>query len=364
MLLKFAAKFVERRRYSTKSELLSFNCNNNNNNAIVRHVPVMKHEVVRLFKENSCKNILDLTFGGGGHTGALLREIPGAVVYALDRDPDAHKTAVTMASTETRLKPLLGKFSEVKDVLYKTYGVQSLDGALLDVGVSSMQFDEVDRGFALSADGPLDMRMDKDRDATQLTAYDVVNHMSEANLFLIIKKYGEEKNARFIARSIVDHRYAHGAIRSTTQLAAIIANCFSNHDYKQDKLQRPAHVATKTFQAIRIFVNNELNELNQALLNVHSLLVPGGLCVAISFHSLEDRIVKRHFHGIDMREDLCLSIRDRARRNLDRDEIESIVKKNWVVENKKIIVPSDKEVTSNPRSRSAKLRYAFKARLK
>ncbi|XP_046379687.2 probable methyltransferase-like protein 15 homolog isoform X1 [Haliotis rufescens] len=331
----------------------------------VPHIPVMLKEVMDVLKPTDGQVIVDMTFGGGGHTREIISRAQNARVFALDRDPVAFEMATQLSQEckEGQITPLLGRFSDVPQLL-RQHGVEgaSVDSFLFDVGASSMQFDQAGRGFSLSQDGPLDMRMDGDRIQDQPTAADVVNHIDEQDLYVIIKKYGEEKLARKIASAIVDTRYAFGNITRTRQLADIVASVFQG-DLRRDKMMRHSHVATKTFQALRIFVNDELNELNNGLELAHRFLKPGGVCVALSFHSLEDRIVKRHFHGIDMDLPLNMNYRDHLRNPSvlhERKDVVDLLKKRWLPSSKKVCVPTYTDCLDNPRARSAKLRAAAK----
>lgn len=331
------------------------------------HVPVMVEEVKEIFGELMPKTVLDMTFGAGGHSRALLDHLPDCVVLALDRDPYAHKLAQELAEERPgKVIPLLGRFSDLSTVLSEVnIAPGSIDGALFDLGSSSMQFDQAERGFSLSRNGPLDMRMDGDRFPGQPTAADVVNLLSEFDLAKILKKYGDEARAKKIAHGIVNARAAFGKITTTQQLADIINSIFPGA-YTRDSLNRNAHTATKTFQALRIFVNNEINELHNGLEIVHRYLRTGGICVAISFHSLEDRIVKRLFHDIDADLENNISIHKRSKLSsgstvFTKEELEKVTKKTkWEPLTRKVTLPSVKEVFENPRSRSAKLRAAYK----
>ncbi|KAH3887861.1 12S rRNA N4-methylcytidine methyltransferase-like [Dreissena polymorpha] len=185
--------------------------------------------------------------------------------------------------------------------------------------------------------------------------------LDEVDLSKVIKKYGEDTQARKIAHAIVQARAAYGRIATTKQLAAIVENVCT---MSRDKLGRYSHPATKLFQALRIFVNNELNELNAALEIAHTFLKPGGLCIAITFHSLEDRIVKRHFHDIDLDEEKNLSLKQKLRNVQVVDTVEELqylTEKRWKPVNKKVLTTDENEVEDNPRSRSAKLRAAIKS---
>ncbi|ESO86964.1 hypothetical protein LOTGIDRAFT_194513 [Lottia gigantea] len=324
----------------------------------------MVDEVLSIINPKPNQTFLDMTFGAGGHSREVLRISPDTRVIALDRDPLAHSYAVELQqSSESTVLPLLGKFTDIER-LASDVGIQpgTVDSVLFDVGTSSMQFDTAERGFALSRDGPLDMRMDGSRLPDQPSACEVVNLLSENDLYHIIKKYGEENKARKIANMIVESRYAYGRIETTQQLANIVKSVF-DIEYKKDKMQRHSHVATKTFQAIRIFVNNELNELSNGLEMVHRLLKPGGVCVVLSFHSLEDRIAKRHFHGINLEDEPNMSVRDHYRNSKiahSMDAVTQIMEKCWKPYSKKVITPSDSHCKENPRARSAKLRAAYK----
>ncbi|NP_001120214.1 probable methyltransferase-like protein 15 [Xenopus tropicalis] len=332
----------------------------------VLHVPVMVNEVTECLAPQEGQTILDLTFGAGGHTTSILKRASNIKVLALDRDPAAFAIAQQLAhSCGHNIQPLLGRFSESKDLLTSA-GVEpgSIDGVLLDAGCSSMQFDTPDRGFSLSRDGPLDMRMDGDRYPDMPTAADVVNALDQQALASILKTYGEERHAKKIASAIVQARSIYPITR-TQQLASIVTG--ASIQARTDLLQRPAHVATKTFQALRIFVNNELNELHAGLSTAETFLRPGGRLVVISFHSLEDRIVKRFLHGIDMADKPNLAARHKIRqgqRNSKEMEDEEFLMSHsnpaWTVIQKKVLTPQYQDVLENPRGRSAKLRAAIK----
>ncbi|XP_069078073.1 12S rRNA N4-methylcytidine (m4C) methyltransferase isoform X1 [Pleurodeles waltl] len=315
--------------------------------------------------------ILDMTFGAGGHATSILQQASNIKIFALDRDPIAYNIAKQLSQSFTgQINSLLGRFSEAESLLTLA-GVKpgSLDGVLLDAGCSSMQFDTPERGFSLRQDGPLDMRMDSDRYSDMPTAADVVNALDQHALASILKTYGEERYAKKIASAIIQARSIYPITR-TQQLASIVAGAFpaAALHARKDLLQRPVHAATKTFQALRIFVNNELNELYAGLLTAEKFLKPGGRLVAISFHSLEDRIIKRFLHGIDMSEEPNLSISQKIHRRLkgheELDDQEEISGPNpntrWTCIQKKVKTPQDQDVQDNPRGRSAKLRAAIK----
>ncbi|XP_030306993.1 probable methyltransferase-like protein 15 [Calypte anna] len=334
------------------------------------HIPVMLEEVVNCLSPEPGQVFLDMTFGAGGHTRALLEKAKDITVYALDRDPTAYKIAQQLSeSYPKQIRALLGKFSQSENLLISS-GVEpgTLDGVLFDVGCSSMQFDTPERGFSLQKDGPLDMRMDNDRCPEMPTAADVLNALDPRALASILRTYGEEKHARKIASAIVQARSIYPITR-TQQLASIVAGAFpgSSPYARKDLLQRPAHIATKTFQALRIFVNDELHELLRGLQIAEKFLKPGGRLVALSFHSLEDRIIKRFLHGIDMSEKHNLSLRQKirwGRKNPSKEDPQEFSSakpdSKWILMQKKVLTPQAKDVQTNPRGRSAKLRAAIK----
>ncbi|XP_018423744.1 PREDICTED: probable methyltransferase-like protein 15 [Nanorana parkeri] len=331
------------------------------------HLPVMVNEVISCLCPKDGQTILDMTFGAGGHTTSILKQASNIKVLALDRDPTAYALAQRLSYCDGHnIQSLLGRFSECENILLSG-GVQpgTLDGVLIDAGCSSMQFDTAERGFSLSKDGPLDMRMDGDRYPDMPNAADVVNALDQQALASILKTYGEEKHAKKIASAIVQARSIYPITR-TQQLASIVAGvCLYRH---KDLLHRPAHTATKTFQALRIFVNNELNELYTGLQTAQKFLKTGGRLVVISFHSLEDRIVKRFLHGIHMDEKPNMSSRQWIRTGqtevteMDEDEEFPSPGPNsaWNVLQRKVLLPNSQDVIENPRGRSAKLRAATK----
>ncbi|XP_069888787.1 12S rRNA N4-methylcytidine (m4C) methyltransferase isoform X2 [Dipodomys merriami] len=273
--------------------------------------------------------------------------------------------------TSKQIRAMLGQFSQAEGLLMKA-GVQpeTFDGVLLDLGCSSMQLDAPERGFSLRKDGPLDMRMDGGRYPDMPTAADVVNALDQQALASILRTYGEEKHARKIAAAIIHARSIYPITR-TQQLASIVAGAFppSAIYSRKDLLQRSTHIATKTFQALRIFVNNELNELYSGLKTAQKFLRPGGRLVALSFHSLEDRIVKRFLLGISLTERFNLSVRQKVKQTLqlgsnheDKEEISARAPLMWELIHKKVLTPDNGEVQDNPRGRSAKLRAAKKLR--
>ncbi|XP_023219921.1 probable methyltransferase-like protein 15 [Centruroides sculpturatus] len=224
-----------------------------------------------------------------------------------------------------------------------------------------MQFSNPQRGFALSANGPLDMRMDGERFPNQPTASDVVNNLDFPSLVKIFKIYGEERYAKKIAQVLIDARFMMKKIRTTQELADIVSVVVT--EPRLDKLERKAHSATKVFQALRIFVNNELNELNYGMEMAYQYLKRGGRVVTLTFHSLEDRIIKRHLMDIDINEPVSSSLSQKYKNASlwhSEENMKDIMSKRWCPINKKVITPTEEEIELNPRSRSAKLRAAMK----
>lgn len=299
----------------------------------VRHIPVMLEEVLFGLSPASGKVILDGTFGAGGYTRAILAR--GAQVIALDRDPNAIAGGQALvAESEGRLTLVPTRFS----ALAEHAPADGLDGVVLDIGVSSMQIDEAERGFSFQRNGPLDMRMS----ASGVSAADVVNRAKAGDLARIFGFLGEEKQAGRIARAI-EKRRATEPFSTTRDLANLIESV--NPRKTKDKI----HPATRVFQALRIFVNDELGELARALFAAEQALKPGGRLVIVSFHSLEDRIVKRY-------------LADRSGKASGSRHLPMVEEKPAVFEpvGKGMMSASKDEAEVNPRARSAKLRAAFR----
>uniref|UniRef100_A0A1A7XK96 12S rRNA N(4)-cytidine methyltransferase METTL15 n=1 Tax=Iconisemion striatum TaxID=60296 RepID=A0A1A7XK96_9TELE len=330
------------------------------------HTPVMLKEVLHYLDIQPAQVVLDMTFGGGGHTKAILKTAPEVTVLALDRDPTAFSLAQHLAEEHSgRVKPLLGRFSEL-EALLSNVNIKpgSIDAVLLDAGCSSMQMDQAERGFSLSKDGPLDMRMDVERYPDMPCAADVVNTLDQQALASILTAFGEERHARKIASAIVEARRV-SPITRTQQLAAAVAGAFpaSVLYARKDRLQRPAHVATKTFQALRIFVNDELNELHAGLRAAQAALKPGGRLCVITFHSLEDRLVKRFLRGEDLSnlDQYHFSPKKQgSRKERAADENRDCTRACWFPVRRKVVTPEKDDVIENPRGRSAKLRIALR----
>ena len=326
------------------------------------HTPVMLNEVIKNLDLKKGNLFLDMTFGSGGHSLELLNRVPDLKILALDRDPIAYEYALNAKEKHPdNIYPLLGKFSDLPQLLNdNNIKANTIDGILLDLGCSSMQFDTPERGFSINNDGPLDMRMDCDRIKGSLTAGDVITHATEIELYNIFKKYGEEKRSRKIARAITQMRNTFKPIKTTKDLNDLISVVLT--DVRYDKLNRKTGTGTKIFQALRIFVNNELNELNYAMTLAHHYLKVGSRAVVLTFHSLEDVIVKRHFknqHQLNYVQNLPLNMIN-SFKTYDECEFNSFNKQYWIPVNKKVLIPNSFEVCNNPRSRSAKLRAAIK----
>ncbi|NNF76568.1 MAG: 16S rRNA (cytosine(1402)-N(4))-methyltransferase RsmH [Rhizobiales bacterium] len=304
-----------------------------------RHVPVMCAEVVEALQPADGGIYVDGTFGAGGYTRAIL-EAADCRVFGIDRDPDAIVAGEALVRAyDGRLVLKEGPFSTLLD-LVRADGLESVDGVTLDLGVSSMQLDEAGRGFSFRADGPLDMRMDQGRGTETPSAAEVVNSASEGLLVRIISVLGEEKRAKAVARAIIRAR-DEGPITGTLQLAQLVERAVPVHPGR-----RTIHPATRTFQALRIFVNRELEELANGLAAAEELIGPGGRLAVVSFHSLEDRIVKRFFAERTGRT-------GRGSRHMP-EQIETAPSFREVFRGAR--EPGEAETLANPRSRSARLR--------
>ena len=302
------------------------------------HQPVLVEQVMEYLQPQNLGSYIDATVGLGGHAKTILDQSgPTGKILAIDQDQEALKQSVQrLSGYEKRMIFHHGNFSEIKNIATLN-GFEASDGILADLGVSSMQLSEASRGFSFQNEGPLDMRMDS---SSRLKAKEVVNNYPENELASLIYKYGEETHSRRIAREIVKAR----PLNSTKGLANAVVRA------TQRKKRGRIHPATQTFQAIRIIVNDELNVLNQFLKNAVELLKPGGRVAVISFHSLEDRIVKTTFKTMTgyctcpPKFPKCLCGQVKIIKLLTR----------------KPVVAKDIEKNKNPRSRSAKLRVAEK----
>ena len=293
-----------------------------------QHKPVLLEEAVKILSPRDGKTYLDCTFGGGGHTRRIL-ESADCKVVSLDRDPAAIERAKAVSADypdRFEFRPLA--FSDL-DML----GGESFAGILFDFGVSSFQLDTPERGFSFMREGPLDMRMDTTKG---FTAREYIESADESELVEILREYGEEPRARKIARAIIAARETD-KISTTAELAKAIAEAAPSHER--------IHPATRAFQALRIKVNDELGEIERALPKAFAALESGGVMAAISFHSLEDRIVKKFFK----------KAAGRPEDRFDTSFVQDRVKLAELL-TRKPILPSDEETANNPRSRSAKLR--------
>ena len=304
------------------------------------HRPVLLEQAIAALAPTRDGTYIDATFGGGGHTRALL-DHPSSVgvVFAIDADGDAIDRARTVAQQpryQGRLVPIHGNFGSLRQIA-ETYGIDSADGLLMDLGLSSFQLDQPDRGFAFRFDAPLDMRFD--RGAGQ-SARDLVNDMSEADLASIIWTFGQEPKSRQIAAAIVRAR-SQEPIATTKRLADVVERAVGG------RRGRATHPATRTFQAIRIETNAELESLAAALRVGCDLLAPGARLVVISFHSLEDRLVKR-FIAAEAATCVCPPTQPVC----TCDTIPRLRRIGGAVK------PTEAELDANPRSRSAIMRVA------
>lgn len=309
-----------------------------------RHTPVMLDEVIAALSPRDDAIYVDGTFGGGSYSRGLLKAAR-CRVWGIDRDPDACARGRDMAAEfDGRLTMLAGCFGDMVTLLEKE-NVDAVDGIALDLGVSSFQIDQAERGFSFREDGPLDMRMSLEGPS----AADVVNTASEALLAEIIYRYGEERRSRRIARAIITARQ-DGAITRTAQLAQIVRQCYPAA--ASGARTRTIDPATRTFQALRIYVNDELGELTRGLLASEILLRGSGCLAVVSFHSLEDRIVKSY-----MRE--RAGERSRGSRHMPQSG-SGLRKPSFLLTARRAIRPSPDEVAKNPRARSARLRTAIR----
>ncbi len=304
------------------------------------HVPVLLPEVLTALAPADGETYVDGTFGGGGYARRVL-DAADCKLYGIDRDFDAIARAEAFSESEPRLVPLLGRFGDMDALLFNA-GVSEVDGVMLDIGVSSFQIDEGDRGFSFMRDGPLDMRMGQ----TGPSAQDVVNEMGVADLTSIIRQLGEERQAKRIANAIVAHRKT-ARFEGTLQLADCVEEAVGGRRGKK------THPATLTFQAIRMFVNDELGELARGLAAAERILRAGGRLVVVTFHSLEDRLVKQFMR-------LRSGMVSGGSRYMP--ERAKGPEPTFDLRQRKAIEPSDAEIQANPRARSSRLRVAIRTK--
>ena len=313
--------------------------------AEIKHTPVMLAEGIEALSPKDGEIYVDGTFGGGGYAKAIL-EAADCKVYAIDRDPEAiSRGRVLEKEFEGRLKLLPGCFSEM-DVLLEGQGEDKVDGIALDIGVSSHQLEDPERGFSFIKEGPLDMRMSRQG----ISAADVVNTFEEKALADIFYRYGEEHASRRIARAIIRDR-AEKPIETTTDLAKIIVSAIGA---KKARGASHIHPATKVFQALRIYVNRELEELRLGLQAAVSLLRDGGRLCVVSFHSLEDRLVKKFFN------ENSGNIPQGSRHSPPDATPGKWRGPTLILKRRKVLKPGKEEIATNPRARSARLRTAIR----
>ena len=312
------------------------------NNAENLHAPVLPTEVLEYLKPSGGEIFVDATLGLGGHTEKILKNSLDAKIIGIDQDAEAISFArERLEKFEDRIRIFHENFSAVKDVLVQAE-IEKVDGILADLGVSSLQFDSQTRGFSFRFDAPLDMRMNADSETE--TAAELLERLSEFEIAKIIYEYGEERKSRRIARRIAAKRENGEPVKTTKELADLVGKAIGRG--KKDKI----HPATKTFQAIRIAVNGELEILEDFISDSIDSLKIGGRLVLITFHSLEDRIVKRTFQKLagkcscPPKMPVCVCGA--------KKEIEILTRKP--------ITPDENELEENPRSRSAKLRACLK----
>ena len=306
------------------------------------HIPVMLDQVKSFIPESKDLNLIDATFGGGGYSKAILEEFNIKNLLAIDRDPTAKIFYNKLKKRFKNIELFNEKFSKIDEIIKKSkFSKINFDVIIFDLGVSSNQIDNPDRGFSFQNEGPLDMKMG----SSTLNAYEIVNSFDETKLADIFFQFGEEKHSRKIAKNIIKNR-AIKPIDNTIALSDIVKKSvpYSNSKNK-------IHPATKTFQALRIYINDELNELKLALQKSENLLAPNGLLIIVSFQSLEDRIVKDFFNHNSGK---------RWRSSRHYPELPDKLATQLKIITKKPILPSASEILENPRSRSAKLRVAQK----
>ncbi len=304
------------------------------------HTPVMTKKVLDALSLRGGSVYVDGTFGGGGHSSAIL-DLFDCIIIATDKDINSAPIAKKLNEKyQDRINFYNASYTQIPSLL-DSLSIKAVDGLLLDLGVSSMQIDDPKRGFSFQNEGPLDMRMG----ISTISAHDVVNKMKEEHLSEIIRDFGEERYSRIIANKISDYRQKN-TINTTTELSKIIDDAVGNF-YKK---QKGAHIhpATRTFQAIRVFVNNEFEEIYTLLMGVCDYIKLGGRIAVITFHSLEDRIVKNifdHLTGYG------------SSKSRYEPKIEDQANYPFLYPDKKFYKPDRDEIAKNPRARSAKLRY-------
>ena len=308
-----------------------------------KHIPVMLEEVKSFIPNSKNINVIDATFGSGGYSSSIIKEFKVNQLIAIDRDPISEIFAKELKNKYINFKLVNDKFSNIDRIIKEVNSRdKKYDVIIFDLGVSSNQLDNANRGFSFQKEGPLDMNMG----TSSTKAYEVVNLYEEKKLADIIFKLGEEKFSRRIAKNIVISRKVK-LISSTSELAKIVSDSIPFSKIKNKRI----HPATKTFQALRIYVNDEINELRTSLKKTINILNKDGLLIIVSFQSLEDRIVKDFFNHHSGK---------RWRSSRHYPELVDSGSITFKIITKKPLRPSDTEINLNPRSRSAKLRVAQK----
>ncbi len=306
-------------------------------------MPVMINEVISFLPTTKSINVIDATFGGGGYSKKILEKLNVNQLLAIDRDPISKIFSVEIEKEYSNFTLINDQFSRIENIVRNSkFKDKKFDIILFDLGTSSNQIENPERGFSFNKNGPLDMRMG----VSDKNAYNIINNYEEKNLAEIIYQYGEERYSRVIAKEIVKNRKIK-FITDTIELSNIIKKCLP----KKKQLKNKIHPATKTFQAIRIYVNDELNELKTSLEKTLKILNKDGLILVVSFQSLEDRIVKDFFNHNSGK---------RWRSSRHYPELPDKLATQLKIITKKPILPSASEIMNNPRSRSAKLRVAQK----
>lgn len=306
------------------------------------HVSVLLEETVEIVAGDGGNVFVDATLGLGGHAEALLKRLPNAMLIGIDQDTEAiEESQKRLAQFGTRVRIVHSNFADIKSVV-KRESLEGADGIVADLGVSSLQFDKASRGFSFREDAPLDMRMDPE--STGPTAADLLATMSETEIADIIYRFGEERFSRRIARRIVEKREAGTPVKTTEELANLVERSVRRSPKEK------SHPATRTFQALRIAVNRELDVLDRFIAAAVEALNPGGRLAIISFHSLEDRVVKQAFQKLSGK---CTCPPKIPRCVCGAEKRAEIL-------TKKPIVPGEDEMERNWRSRSAKLRAVRK----
>ena len=307
------------------------------------HTPVMINEIISFLPLNKSINVMDATFGGGGYSKTILEKLNVNQLLAIDRDPISKIFSKELESKYSNFSLVNDRFSKIENIVNSIkFNDKKFDIILFDLGTSSNQIDNSTRGFSFNKEGPLDMNMG----LSDKNAYEIINKYEEKNLADIIYEYGEERYSRLIAKEIVKNRKIK-IINNTIELSNIIKKCVPKKNQRNKKI----HPATKTFQAIRIYVNDELNELKNSLEKTLNILNNNGLILVVSFQSLEDRIVKDFFNHNSGK---------RWRSSRHYPELPDKLATQLKIITKKPILPSASEILENPRSRSAKLRVAQK----